>query len=310
MGGAHPRYWREAIVPIRTPSGRPIRIGPTVSTGEEMLPILAAGEDVSPVYVTPPATTPDPTRFTCPFATRRRCAGHSSGAPQQRTTSSATSPRLPATSANSNSERGHRTSAPVLTEHIMSSSMSSPSSRTRTSLGRSHRRPRGRRRSPRVRRRRRARGTGSESHTPTSPHSPRPGGTHRARGPGTRGRVPHARRCPVGPGRSDAPAHRSGEQGAVPSDAGSDAPGRVARSLINQCAQEKTDPERQLTAWEALKATGQRLGGLRTRVMSCRADRAGFRRRRRQVHRRTPSARSWPSPAPGWCRTPAGRSPW
>ncbi|MEV4113524.1 LysR family transcriptional regulator [Nonomuraea sp. NPDC049695] len=50
MGGAHPGYWREAIVPTRTPSGRPIRIGPNVSTGEEMLPILAAGEAVSPVY--------------------------------------------------------------------------------------------------------------------------------------------------------------------------------------------------------------------------------------------------------------------
>jgi DNA-binding transcriptional LysR family regulator len=50
MGGAHPGYRREAIVPTRTPSGRPIRIGPTVSTGEEMLPILAAGEAVSPVY--------------------------------------------------------------------------------------------------------------------------------------------------------------------------------------------------------------------------------------------------------------------
>ncbi|MGV9387131.1 LysR family transcriptional regulator [Nonomuraea sp. NPDC003707] len=50
MGGAHPGYWREAIVPARTPSGRPIRIGPIVSTGEEMLPILAAGEAVSPVF--------------------------------------------------------------------------------------------------------------------------------------------------------------------------------------------------------------------------------------------------------------------
>ncbi|MEV1169904.1 LysR family transcriptional regulator [Nonomuraea sp. NPDC049784] len=50
MGGAKPGYWREALVPARTPTGRPIRIGPIVSTGEEMLPILAAGEAVSPVY--------------------------------------------------------------------------------------------------------------------------------------------------------------------------------------------------------------------------------------------------------------------
>ncbi|MEU7900932.1 LysR family transcriptional regulator [Nonomuraea sp. NPDC049152] len=48
MGGCKPDYWREALVPLRTPSGRPIRIGPIVSNTEEMLPILSTGEAVSP----------------------------------------------------------------------------------------------------------------------------------------------------------------------------------------------------------------------------------------------------------------------
>ncbi|GAA3470764.1 LysR family transcriptional regulator [Nonomuraea roseola] len=48
MGGAKPAYWREALVPLRTPSGRLIRIGPIVSSNEEMLPILSTGEAVSP----------------------------------------------------------------------------------------------------------------------------------------------------------------------------------------------------------------------------------------------------------------------
>ncbi len=50
MGGARPDYWQEAIVPRTTPSGRPITIGPIVSSFEEMLPILSTGEAVSPVH--------------------------------------------------------------------------------------------------------------------------------------------------------------------------------------------------------------------------------------------------------------------
>lgn len=50
MGGARPEYWREGLVPTRTPSGRTIRIGPTVSTTEEMIPILTTGEAVSPMH--------------------------------------------------------------------------------------------------------------------------------------------------------------------------------------------------------------------------------------------------------------------
>ncbi|MEU7798746.1 LysR family transcriptional regulator [Micromonospora arborensis] len=50
MGGARPDYWREILVPLRTPSGRLIRIGPSVSNFQEMIPILATGEAVSPVH--------------------------------------------------------------------------------------------------------------------------------------------------------------------------------------------------------------------------------------------------------------------
>nr|WP_236646771.1 LysR family transcriptional regulator [Micromonospora acroterricola] len=50
MGGARPDYWREVLVPVRTPSGRLIRIGPSVSNFQEMIPILATGEAVSPVH--------------------------------------------------------------------------------------------------------------------------------------------------------------------------------------------------------------------------------------------------------------------
>ncbi|MFE0268675.1 LysR family transcriptional regulator [Nocardiopsis alba] len=50
MGGARPEYWREGLVPSRTPSGRPVPLGPTVTTSEEMIPILATGEAVSPMH--------------------------------------------------------------------------------------------------------------------------------------------------------------------------------------------------------------------------------------------------------------------
>ncbi|MFI5715533.1 LysR family transcriptional regulator [Nocardia sp. NPDC051750] len=50
MAGARPAYWREALVPHRTPSGTEIPVGPTVTTFEEMIPILATGEAVSPVH--------------------------------------------------------------------------------------------------------------------------------------------------------------------------------------------------------------------------------------------------------------------
>ncbi|MFC7714983.1 LysR family transcriptional regulator [Nonomuraea recticatena] len=50
MGGASPGYWREALVPTRTPGGRPIRVGPTATSWSEMLPILSSGEAVSPVH--------------------------------------------------------------------------------------------------------------------------------------------------------------------------------------------------------------------------------------------------------------------
>ncbi|MET9966981.1 LysR family transcriptional regulator [Streptomyces sp. NPDC006356] len=51
IGGAEPTYWREAMVPSHTPSGRPIPVGPTASDFLEMLPILSTGEAVSPVHL-------------------------------------------------------------------------------------------------------------------------------------------------------------------------------------------------------------------------------------------------------------------
>lgn len=50
MGGAKPDYWREALVPRHTPSGRPIPIGPAATSSAEMLPLLANGEAVSPAH--------------------------------------------------------------------------------------------------------------------------------------------------------------------------------------------------------------------------------------------------------------------
>jgi hypothetical protein len=50
MSGARPGYWREALVPLRTPSGHLIRIGPSASSFQEMIPILVTGEAVSPVH--------------------------------------------------------------------------------------------------------------------------------------------------------------------------------------------------------------------------------------------------------------------
>lgn len=50
MGGARPDYWREALVPRCTPSGRPIPVGPTVGSSAEMLPLLSNGEAVSPAH--------------------------------------------------------------------------------------------------------------------------------------------------------------------------------------------------------------------------------------------------------------------
>ncbi|MEU1206909.1 LysR family transcriptional regulator [Nocardia sp. NPDC005825] len=50
IGGAQPDYWREALTPGHTPSGRPIRIGPAVATESAMLPILSNGEAVAVVH--------------------------------------------------------------------------------------------------------------------------------------------------------------------------------------------------------------------------------------------------------------------
>lgn len=50
MGGAKPDYWRKGLIPRLTPSGRPIRLGPSVTSLAEMLPLLSNGEAVSPAF--------------------------------------------------------------------------------------------------------------------------------------------------------------------------------------------------------------------------------------------------------------------
>ncbi|MFI6652696.1 LysR family transcriptional regulator [Streptomyces sp. NPDC050529] len=49
VDGSVPAYWEAAVVPARTPAGRPIRRGPVVTTFHEILALVAAGEAVCPV---------------------------------------------------------------------------------------------------------------------------------------------------------------------------------------------------------------------------------------------------------------------
>ncbi|QEV20256.1 LysR family transcriptional regulator [Streptomyces alboniger] len=48
--GAAPGYWREALIPARTPSGQPIAEGPAAGDGTQLLAIVASGEAVCPVH--------------------------------------------------------------------------------------------------------------------------------------------------------------------------------------------------------------------------------------------------------------------
>lgn len=50
LTGAAPAYWREALIPARTPSGRPIPRGPSVIDGTQLLSIVGSGEAVCPVH--------------------------------------------------------------------------------------------------------------------------------------------------------------------------------------------------------------------------------------------------------------------
>ncbi|GAA3507182.1 LysR family transcriptional regulator [Streptomyces showdoensis] len=47
-GAGHPRAWREAHYPTRTPSGAAVRHGPSAATWEEVLSLVGAGRGVSP----------------------------------------------------------------------------------------------------------------------------------------------------------------------------------------------------------------------------------------------------------------------
>ncbi|MDT0612178.1 LysR family transcriptional regulator [Streptomyces lancefieldiae] len=48
--GAAPAYWREALIPTRTPSGRPIPAGPAVVDGTQLFAVVATGEAVCPAF--------------------------------------------------------------------------------------------------------------------------------------------------------------------------------------------------------------------------------------------------------------------
>ncbi|MGW6060485.1 LysR substrate-binding domain-containing protein [Streptomyces sp. NPDC055189] len=50
LTGAAPAYWREALIPACTPSGRPIPEGPAAFDGTQLLAIVASGEAVCPVH--------------------------------------------------------------------------------------------------------------------------------------------------------------------------------------------------------------------------------------------------------------------
>ncbi|MFC8066777.1 LysR substrate-binding domain-containing protein [Streptomyces sp. NPDC057293] len=50
LTGAAPDYWREALIPAHTSSGRPIPKGPTAVDGTQLLAIVASGEAVCPVH--------------------------------------------------------------------------------------------------------------------------------------------------------------------------------------------------------------------------------------------------------------------
>jgi DNA-binding transcriptional LysR family regulator len=48
--GPVPEYWQQALVPTRTPQGRPIRRGPEVSSIQEVAAVVAAGEAICLVH--------------------------------------------------------------------------------------------------------------------------------------------------------------------------------------------------------------------------------------------------------------------
>lgn len=45
-----PRYWREAVIPTHTPSGRPFKVGPKVGDLLEVFAVITSGEAVTPVH--------------------------------------------------------------------------------------------------------------------------------------------------------------------------------------------------------------------------------------------------------------------
>lgn len=49
LNGPIPAYWEAAVLPARTPAGRPVRRGPAVTTFYEILALVAAGDAVCPV---------------------------------------------------------------------------------------------------------------------------------------------------------------------------------------------------------------------------------------------------------------------
>ena len=49
LNGPIPAYWEAAVLPARTPAGRPVRRGPAVTTFNEILALVAAGDAVCTV---------------------------------------------------------------------------------------------------------------------------------------------------------------------------------------------------------------------------------------------------------------------
>jgi DNA-binding transcriptional LysR family regulator len=94
-----PEYLRVAFVPEKTPSGDPIKLGPTFSTIQEMLSLVGAGKGMYPVPAHMSTYYARPMSPTSRSTTRHRWNGRSRGAVPPKPTESAPSTKRRANSS-------------------------------------------------------------------------------------------------------------------------------------------------------------------------------------------------------------------